>query len=93
MAAQGRTEEQVTADENLTKAIDQCLRAYGFEENFILTDYLVIAAQVKLDEDGDTSTAYSYLYKDSDLPYYKILGLLEVARARAAYHMMQGEED
>jgi hypothetical protein len=92
MAAQGRTEEQVTADENLTKAIEECLRAYGFEDGSILTDYLVIAATVKLDEDEDTTTAYSYLYRDSDMPYYKILGLLEVARARAAYHMMQGDE-
>lgn len=93
MAAQGRTEEQVTADENLTKAVEECLKAYGFEDGSILTDYLVIAATVKLDDDEDTTTAYSYLYRDSDMPYYKILGLLEVARARAAYHMMQGEED
>lgn len=88
-----RTEEQIKADENLTEAIDQCIRAYGYEEDFILTDYMVIAAQVKLDEDGDTVTAYSYLYRDSDLPYHKILGLMEVARRRAAYHMMQGEDD
>lgn len=88
-----RTEEQVAADENLTNAIDQCIRAYGYEEDFILTDYIVIAAQTKLDEDGDSVNAYTYLYRDSDMPYHKILGLLEVARRRAAYHMMQGEDD
>ena len=93
MAAQGRNTEQVAADDNLTKAIEQCLRAYGFDDGSILTDYVIIAATVKLDEDEDTATAYSYLYRDSDMPYYKILGLLEVARARAAYHMMQGNED
>lgn len=88
-----RTEEEKNADENLTDAINQAIRAYGYEEDFILTDYIVIAAQTKLDEDGDSVNAYTYLYRDSDMPYHKILGLLEVARRRAAYHMMQGEED
>lgn len=88
-----RTDEQINADENLTKAIEQCIRAYGYEEAFIVTDYMVIAAQTKLDEDGDSINAYTYLYRDSDMPYHKILGLMEVARRRAAYHMMQGEDD
>lgn len=88
-----RTEEQIEADENLTKAIEKCIKAYGYEEDFILTDYVVLAAQTKLDEDGDSVNAYTYLYRDSDMPYHKILGLMEVARRRAAYHMMQGEDD
>lgn len=88
-----RTDEQINADENLTKAIEQCIRAYGYEDAFIVTDYMVIAAQTKLDEDGDSINAYTYLYRDSDMPYHKILGLMEVARRRAAYHMMQGEDD
>lgn len=77
-----RTQEQVEADENLTKAIDMSLRAYGFEDDYIVTDYMVIAAQVKLDSDGDTETAYSYIYRDSDLPTHVILGLLDIAHAR-----------
>lgn len=88
-----RTDEQQAADENLTEAINQCIRAYGYEADFILTDYMVIAAQTKLDEDGDSVNAYTYLYRDSDMPYHKILGLMEVARRRAAYHMMEGRED
>lgn len=92
MAASERTEEQVIADDNLAAAIIQCLRAYGFEDGSILTDFMVITAHVKFDDDGDANTAYSYLYRDSEMPYYKILGLLEVARARAAYYMMQGDE-
>lgn len=86
-----RTTEQIAADENLTEAINQALQAYGYEEDFILTDYMVIAAQTKLDEDGDQTSAYAYLYRDSSMPYHKILGLMEVARARAAYHLMQGD--
>lgn len=85
MAASERNPQQVEADENLTKAINQSLRAYGFEDSYILTDYLVIAAQAKLDADGDTNTAYSYLYRDSDLPLHSILGLLAIARARVTY--------
>lgn len=88
-----RTEEQINADNNLTEAINQAIRAYGYEEDFILTDYVIIAAQTKLDADGDSVNAYTYLYRDSDMPYHKILGLLEVARRRAAYYMMQGEDD
>jgi len=88
-----RTDEQIKADEELTNAIEKCIRAYGYEEAFILTDYMVIAAQTKLDEDGDSVNAYTYLYRDSDMPYHKILGLMEVARRRAAYHMMRGEDD
>lgn len=88
-----RNEEQIAADDNLTEAINQCIQAYGYEEAYILTDYVIIAAQTKLDDEGDPINAYTYLYRDSNMPYHKILGLLEVAKARAAYHMMQGDVD
>lgn len=93
MAASERSQEQIEADDNLTKAIDQSLRAYGFESDFILTDYMVIASQVKLDSDGDQNTAYSYLYRDSDLPLHSILGLLAVARARVTYLIESNDDD
>lgn len=87
MSANGRTPEQVAADQKLTEAIENSLEAYGFAGGDILTDYMVISAQVAIDDDGDQSTAYCYLYRDSDLPYHRILGLLEIARIRAAYNM------
>lgn len=87
MALSDRTAEQIEADENLTRAIEQCVNAYGFADDYIITDYMVIAAQVRLDVDGDSETAYSYLYRDSDMPYHRILGLLEVARTRAKFNM------
>jgi hypothetical protein len=93
MSSDDRTDEQRTADDNLTDAISKSLKAYGFEENYILTDYVVVAAQVKMDDSGNTISAYSQLYRDSDVPYYKILGLLEVARCRAKFDMMHGEDD
>lgn len=89
MSAGSRTSEQITADDNLTLAIEATLRAYGLEEEYILTDYMVIAAQASIGADGEQSTAYSYMYRDSDLPIHKILGLLEVARSRAMCNIMQ----
>lgn len=92
MSSNGRNEEQVKADEELTQAIDNCLKAYGIQDDYILTDYLIICAQVRMDEDGDQITAYSHLYRDSDLPYHRIMGLLEVARVRAAIKLNDVEE-
>lgn len=87
-----RTPEQREADENLTDAIDRVLKTVGFEENFIMSDYLVIAVQSRLDSDGDNETAYSFLYRDGSLPWHTILGLLEVAKARALFQYNRAEE-
>jgi hypothetical protein len=91
MSENERTQAQIEADANLTQAIDQCLRAYEFEEDFILTDYMVIVAQSRIDSAGDTATAYASLYRDSEMPYHRILGLLEIARTRARFNMNQEE--
>lgn len=82
-----RTTEQIKADETLTEAVSVVLNAYSIQDDYVLTDYLVICAQSKIDEDGEAQTAYSYLYRDGDLPTHVILGLLDIAKTRIQGHV------
>lgn len=77
-----RTQEQVAADQALTKAIQGVLEAYEVQEDYLLSDYMVICTQARIDEEGDAETAYSYLYRDSNLPTHAIMGMLEMAQLR-----------
>lgn len=79
-----RTEEQVKADNDLTEAIQNVLDAYQEEEHdgYMMSDFLVICAQSRLDSDGEAETAYNYLYRDGSMAAHTILGLLDIARGR-----------
>lgn len=82
-----RTEAQIVADTNLTESIQNVLKAYEIQDDYILSDYMIICVQSKIDKDGDVETAYSYLYRNSDLPTHVILGLLDIARLRLQHHV------
>ncbi|AYF29302.1 hypothetical protein CSH63_17890 [Micromonospora tulbaghiae] len=77
-----RTPEQVAADDALTAAIEQVLQAYGDDQAYILTEYVVVTSQQRFDEDGDGITAIGCINRDSDVPYHRVLGLLEFAATR-----------
>lgn len=79
-----RTPEQKEADEALTKAIDAAVSAYGFnEKGLINTQYLVIVEQRGWADSGDSLSAFVSLYKDGDMGWSAILGLLRAATLRA----------
>lgn len=89
--ADTRTDEQRAADEALTAAIARSMQAYEWTDG-LLTDYVIVTVQQSFTDDGDMGTSTGLLYRDNGLPYYRILGLLQVARLQAE-HGFRTEED
>jgi hypothetical protein len=87
-----RTPEQKTADELLTKAVDTACRAYGFSApGTINVQYMVLVEQrIWVDEDSP-STAIVRLYKDGDMPWISIIGLLRASTLRSEAEYLEGE--
>lgn len=71
------TPEQRAATERLHEAILETQRAYGYDERFIVTDWIVLTAETRFDDEGDQISAYSRLYNNGEMPDYRVLGLLE----------------
>ncbi|MEU0081380.1 hypothetical protein ABZY58_26060 [Micromonospora tulbaghiae] len=88
-----RTPEQVAADEALTAAIEQALLAYGDSQAYVLTEYVVVTSQQRFDEEGNSITAIGFINRDGDVPYHRILGLLEYAATRTRKHIATDEDD
>lgn len=83
-----RTSEQKAADEALTYAIQQVRVAYAQESDepenleYLMTDYIVVFSATRFADDGDTWSMVGHMYRDSDVPVYRILGLLDFALMR-----------
>lgn len=88
-----RTDEQKAADEALTAAILKCREAYGADNQYLLTDYMVLTAETRFDEDGDQITAYTRIYREGDMPWYRILGLIDVHRQLVHHHFTSDDEN
>lgn len=55
----------------------------GGDGSYMLTEYLVIAAVQGIDSDGDASTGISFMFPaDSEMPLYRMLGLIDFAKIR-----------
>lgn len=79
-----RTGEQIAADAALTEAIERVRAAYNDpgDAEWLLTDYLVIYAAQRFGPDGEGWTMVGSVYRDDDVPGYRLLGLIEFAAAR-----------
>ena len=70
----------------MTEAIKEVIRAYAEPgdnpDEYLLTDYVIVAAGARFDNEGVSFSRVSLMMRDSDVPAYKIVGLLEFARAR-----------
>ncbi len=79
-----RTDEQRAADEALTAAIEQVRAAYYPEDRgtSVLTEYLVIFAELSYDPDGDAETTVGLHPRDGDGPVYQQIGLAAWADSR-----------
>jgi hypothetical protein len=93
-----RTPEQIAADDGVTKAIEEWLRAYHFDGSDdndgiprVLTDYVILMATQGWDSDGEAMTGYPYCLRDSALPHYRSLGLIQIGLELIASSM--NEED
>lgn len=58
------------------------------EEPGVVTDWIVIAAQQRVDDDGNTITSIGTLLSVDNMPFYRILGLL--AHATTVYQAELG---
>lgn len=74
------TPEQKAATERLHEAILATQTAFGYDNQFMVTDWMVLTAETRFDDDGDQISAYSRLYSNGQMPDYRALGLLEVHR-------------
>ncbi|MEU4570847.1 hypothetical protein [Micromonospora sp. NPDC023956] len=87
-----RTPEQIAADDALTAAIEQALAAYGDGVPSVLSEYVVITAQHRFDDDGDSLTAIGCFSRDSDVPLHRMLGLVEYASTRLRKRAAEDDE-
>lgn len=89
-----RTPEQVAADEQLTRAIEAVQSVYGMtEEAWVMSEYVVVAAGHRYDDEGESVTAISTLYRDGDVPVHRALGLLTYASTQLRTYIAGGRDD
>lgn len=86
----GRSPEQKAADEALTAAVETVARLH-FEDGhgWVMSEYVVLAAHHRYDEEGESYTAVSCIYRDGDVPIHRALGLLEYGAARMRSAIME----
>lgn len=78
-----RTPEQKAADEQLTAAIEANLHAYRADRPAsVLSEYVVLAASHRWNDDGEPVTSVATIYRDGDVPWHRAMGLVELARTR-----------
>lgn len=90
-----RTDEQKAADDALTEAIQRVIVAYldpDDDRDYLLTDYIVIHAGARFDDEGDSWSRIGIINRESNLAAYRILGLLDFARARTQKYVAQDED-
>lgn len=81
----GRTPEQRAADEALRAAVADVIKlSSGIhgdtgDADGVLTKFMVIAVQVRFDEEGDASDVINIMYSDGKMLGYEAEGLLRVA--------------
>lgn len=73
-----RSLEQRAADDALRQAIQDTLAAYGWGEG-ILTDWIVVTASQRFDDDGHAVTSVAKLVDEDIVPHYRLMGLLDQA--------------
>lgn len=78
-----RTPEQVAADNALTAAIERVTEHVDDDtDGWVMTEYVVVAAQHRFDDDGSTVTGLVILSRDGDVAPHRSLGLLDYAATR-----------
>lgn len=69
------------ADEQLRKAVADHAEAYDLlDGEELLTDFIVVAAWLPPEEDGERRTIYTTHLPDGFLPNHVAIGLMEVGR-------------
>ena len=81
----GRTPEQRAADEALREAIWNVIKLMRpredgepSESSGVLTKFIVLAVQVRFDDDGDPTDALNILFSDGSMLGYEAEGILKM---------------
>lgn len=89
-----RTEDQKKADESLEAAINDCMRVYGMpDDGEVISDFVVLCATNTLHKDGVVQTNYPILLAGGDIPWYRILGLLETHLTLAKSNLLERRDN
>lgn len=78
-----KTAEQIAAEQRLLEAIEEAIKAYAgdAETSLVLGDYVVLATvQTLIGDENILITRYPIFLRNGDMPWYRILGLLEMAK-------------
>lgn len=71
------TPEQKAANDRLHEAVVDMIGTVGNGmEDGLVTDWVIVAAQEKFDDEGDRVTSYNMVYRDGSLPTHITTGLL-----------------
>lgn len=90
-----RNQEQINADEALSLAVENCVKAYMPEHanGYTLSDFLVLTSLQKLTTEGIVVTQYPLFMNGGDIPWYKVLGLIEMHTLMAKREITVGRDN
>ncbi len=88
-----RTPEQVAADEAVRDAVIAQLRAYGWDEGGVLTDFVVLGNMTMFGDAGEPISTTFSLHAEEAVPLYRLLGLCEAAAAHYRADLATPAED
>jgi hypothetical protein len=92
---ESRNKAQVEADDALTLAMENCIKAYmpEYASAYTLTDFVVLTALQRLDESGIVVTQHPMFMSNGDIPWYRILGLIEIHSLKARKEISVGNDN
>lgn len=85
-------EEREQANQQLTDAIQHCIDVH-FGDGYSVGDFVIATAVQFLNEQGHLVTEHPMLFRDGDIPWYRVLGLLQIAEGTAKMSLIEGEDN
>jgi hypothetical protein len=90
-----KNSEQINADEALTRAVEGCLKAYMPEHAsaYTLTDFVVLTSLQQITSEGVVVTRHPMFMSNGDLPWYRVLGLIDIHKLKAKNEILSGKDN
>lgn len=85
-------EQAQTALQTVVEAFSR-LQEPTDSEPGIVTDYVLIYATQRFDDDGGTSSALGYAYPNGNQATYRTLGLIDCMRTLIRHRYVQSDDD
>jgi hypothetical protein len=92
-----RTQAQIEADDQLSRAIGAALAAYSDDpeeaSKFLLSEYIVITARAGISDDKAQHTKYDYCLANGSIPWHNMMGLMAWAKQTMMEQMAGQDSD